>query len=454
MSSKAASDTAPPTTSPSTLRQFPLCEGYLEKLALGRNPISGSRGWKRRYVFVLPEGLGTCHRNPRESSGAQAALAKDGTVHHLRPSVAKNFIPFEQRASTGTGHLYVRGDTVPTSCYLLTDLAMTRNSHVPCDTTANGITCDDVDPSADDHARRGSGAGTTRYFYFGVTFEEYRKRYTLFLRTPDALLYLQFTTYLRLYLHEGSRATVIPVAHPLELHHTPPVDVNIRKHVLGGGRGRAAEGPASASYYVPSRYTYVRDPDPCTTDELRKARQLVLSWDAGEMARLVVPAMHFIRGVRRTAVATPDAAERHVLGLRRRTPSEHARDVAARLDTVGALLPDGAYDQREGDEGPAAPQEAEAGAGPSGRAGAKRAEGEEPVSLPSENHNGLSDDTVRAANRRQPSAYHTDPLPVPEPAAAPAGPLAPDDRCVATEPFSATSSPGPTAARRGSGRKA
>jgi len=157
----------------------------------------------------------------------------------------------------------------------------------------------------------GSGIRTTPegdivYYYFALSFEEHHNRYLLFLRTSSAQEYIKWTTNLRLYVHEGSARTVVPVVHPLESNRPPPRDVNYRRIQKMEKRD---ELHGREPYEVPMQLVNLRDPDACPLDVLRKVTHLALEWNEGERERIVGRAAALQRRYSMTSAASDSLTE-------------------------------------------------------------------------------------------------------------------------------------------------
>lgn len=302
---------------------MPICEGWLEKHSIGRTIFSTS-GWHKRFFFVTPDGIGYSHRNPRESKSRSTSANRP-----LKPSVAQSFIPFGKRQD-GVYQL--------NPVYLLQDASAARHPCVPPN-SSNGICCgrsqssgssvkccspqilslsdaiaDDAGHSShsvDRSLSSSSGmettpAGDTVYYYFALSFEEHRNRYILFLRTPSAQEYIKWTTNLRLYVHEGSARTVVPVVHPLESNRPPPRDVNYRRIQKMKKRD---ELHGREPYEVPMQLVNMRDPDACSLNVLHRVTHLALEWNEGERERIVARATALQRRYSMTSAASDSLTE-------------------------------------------------------------------------------------------------------------------------------------------------
>ncbi|AIN98949.1 hypothetical protein LPMP_250860 [Leishmania panamensis] len=262
---------AEPLAAKQTLSQPapPLCEGWLEKLALCRG-LFAKKGWHRRYVFATHEGLGLCHTNPRDKGNC--ARGRPLRIRH-----AKSFISFVKRRN---------GEMELQPVYIVDDVSAARHPEAPkksyngiCSETMSLIEGTSNSTSTRDLSRftSATNGNSCTYYYFGLTFEEYSRRYLLLFRTTSPQEYIKWTTCLPLYVHEGSASRIVPLGHPLEAGRQQPIDVNHRRLTE-----RREWRLPNATFYL--------DPDPCTLAEHLKVRRLCLSWDEGERRRLFTTA--------------------------------------------------------------------------------------------------------------------------------------------------------------------
>lgn len=301
----------------------PLCEGWIEKFALCRGMFA-SKGWHRRYAFLTNEGLGLCHTNPRDKGGCLAG-------HPLKPSQAKSFIPFEKKR---------HGETELAPVYVVDDVSAARHPEVP-QRSHNGI-CSESMSSADgaslgastkDVTRTGSGLHSSgngcTFYYFGLTFEEHRKRYLLLLRTSSPQEYIKWTTYLPLYVHEGSASRIVPMGHPLEAGRQQPVDLNHR---------RLTEKRESV---LPCAVTFYLDPDPCTPEEYAKLRRTCLGWNEGERERLFSSAMARVRAL---CGASESTASDSIASVQDQSEKDYREYVFSQFEELAPVMAD--YESR------------------------------------------------------------------------------------------------------------
>ncbi|GET89178.1 hypothetical protein, conserved [Leishmania tarentolae] len=261
----------------------PLCEGWLEKFALCRGMFT-KRGWHRRYAFVTHQGLGLCHTNPRDKGNEL-----DGRP--LKILHATSCIPFGKKRN---------GEVQLQPVYFIGDVTAARHPEVP-QKCHNGICSDTVSLAEGGSSTVSvcdltSNGNTCTYYYFGLSFEEHRKRYLLLLRTSSPKDYIMWTTYLPLYVHEGSAPRIVPMGHPLEAGRPQPIDLNYR---------RLTEKRESL---LPSTVTFYVDPNPCTFDEHLKVRRLCLNWDEGEHRRLFTTAVERVRSLCGVSESTASAS--------------------------------------------------------------------------------------------------------------------------------------------------
>ncbi|KPI88340.1 hypothetical protein ABL78_2579 [Leptomonas seymouri] len=292
--------------------QLPICEGWLEKYALCRG-LFATKGWHRRYAFVTHDGIGFCHTNPREKGHHPANRP-------LRASAAKTFIPFSCRR---------RGEVELEPVYFIEDVSAARHPAIP-QHSHNGI-CSDTfssDEAGNPSASANSGSRTgviaahnsCTYYYFGLSFQEHRKRYLLLLRTDSPQEYIKWTILLPLFVHEGSATRLVPPGHPLEAGRPPPVDVNYRRLAVKKG----VAPPSSVPFYF--------DPDPCTVDEYEKVRRMCLSWDEGEREHLFQWAANRIQCL---CKPSDRAASDSLTEQQEQSEEEHRRSIGHQFDVLG-----------------------------------------------------------------------------------------------------------------------
>lgn len=303
-----------------------MCEGWVEKYALCRGMFA-AKGWHRRYAFLTNDGIGFCHSNPREKGNMPSNRP-------IRASVAKTFIPFARKH---------RGEVALEPVYVIDDVSAARHPAVP-QRSHNGICSETVSSSdngnslsvsAKDLTKAGhhnnhnnmhnnNCGGSCTYYYFGLSFEEHHKRYLLLLRTDSAQEYIKWTTYLPLFVHEGSATRLVPLGHPLEAGRPQPVDVNHR---------RLTDKKEST---LPSSVTFYFDPDPCTADEYVKVRRMCLGWDEGEREHLFQLATYRVECMckQNDTTAMENLAEMQV-----QSEEEHRREVGHQFDVLGPSVP-------------------------------------------------------------------------------------------------------------------
>ncbi|KPA79514.1 hypothetical protein ABB37_05338 [Leptomonas pyrrhocoris] len=295
--------------------QPPLCEGWLEKYALCRGMFI-AKGWHRRYVFITNDGIGFCHTNPREKGVYPANRP-------LRASLAKTFIPFTRRR---------RGELELEPVYFIGDVSAARHPAVP-QHSHNGI-CSEVVSSSDGGSLNGlakdlkntDGAAASHsctYYYFGLSFEEHRRRYLLLLRTDSPQAYMKWTIVLPLFVNEGSATRLVPAGHPLEAGRPPPLDVNYRRLT----DKKKSTLPNSVGFYF--------DPDPCTAEEYEKVCRMCLDWDEGEREHLFQWAANRIQCM---CKQSDDSATDALTTLQEQTEEEHRRDVGHQFDVLGPAV--------------------------------------------------------------------------------------------------------------------
>lgn len=353
----------------SSMQECPMfCEGWLEKYSLGRSMFS-SKGWHRRYFFLNAEGLGYAHRNPRNGKKTNAqespsTLIRDDDPtkpaaehqanlrynllphkHPIKPSAAKCFIPFGRKLSDTTN-----GEKTTTSVGLLpvyllenADVAQHPEVRAQC---RNGVCCE-----KSSHSATSPEPGGDYYYYFGLSFEEKKKRFLLLLRTRNVQTYLKFKYYLRMYVHEASQYTLIPVAHPLEVNKAIPVDTN-RNRILSCNGNRAADTKTS-SVSTPSnlnqkpgfvlggsamQLNYYRDPDPCSLDEMRRIRKVFSAWDDGARERVLSTKTDELATLVRLLSLSLSACESEVQRLRAESPEQYTECTVLRR--LADLSPD------------------------------------------------------------------------------------------------------------------
>jgi hypothetical protein len=267
-----------------------------------------AKGWHRRYAFLTNDGIGFCHTNPREKGTYPANRP-------LKASVAKTFIPFARRH---------RGEVELEPVYVVDDVSAARHPAVP-QHSHNGICSESLSShdggSVNDAAKDVTKASySCTYYYFGISFEEHRKRYLLLLRTDSPQEYIKWTTFLPLFVHEGSATRLVPLGHPLEAGRPQPVDVNHR---------RLTDKKEST---LPSSVTFYFDPDPCTADEYAKVRRMCLGWDEGEREHLFQWAIHRVESLCKQSDST---ATESLMELQEMSEEEHRRDVCSQFDVLG-----------------------------------------------------------------------------------------------------------------------
>lgn len=179
--------------------------------------VHQEEGWRRRYAFATHEGLGLCHANPGDKVSVLAGRP-------LKILHAKSFIPFAKKRN---------GEVELQPVYAVVDVSAARHPKAP-QKSHNGICSETVSL-----AEGGSSTASVRdltsngnkctYYYFGLSFEEHRKRYLLLLRTSSPQDYIMWTTYLPLYVHEGSASRIVPTGHPLEAGRPQQIDLNYRR---------------------------------------------------------------------------------------------------------------------------------------------------------------------------------------------------------------------------------
>ncbi|KAL7701668.1 hypothetical protein NQL31_004911 [Lotmaria passim] len=294
--------------------QPPICEGWIDKYALCRG-VFATKGWHRRYVFLTNDGIGFCHSNPREKGNQPANRP-------LKASLAKTFIPFARKR---------QGEVELEPVYIIDDVSAARHPAVP-QHSHNGICSETV--SSNEVNGAGSPNASARdltktprsctYYYFGLTFEEHRKRYLLLLRTDSPREYIKWTTFLPLFVHEGSAARLVPLGHPLEAGRPQPVDVNYR---------RLTDKKEST---LPSSVTFYFDPDPCTADEYVKVRRMCLGWDEGEKEHLFQSAVDRVTCL---CKESDDTATESLTEMQLMSEEQHRRDVERQFDVLGPGVP-------------------------------------------------------------------------------------------------------------------
>ncbi|TPP48943.1 hypothetical protein CGC20_26810 [Leishmania donovani] len=290
----------------------PLCEGWLEKFALCRGMFT-KKGWRRRYAFATHEGLGLCHANPRDKGSGLAGRP-------LQMLHAKSFIPFVKKRN---------GEVELQPVYVVDDVSAARHPEAP-QKSHNGICSETVSL-----AEGGSSTASLRdltsngskctYYYFGLSFEEHRKRYLLLLRTSSPQDYIMWTTYLPLYVHEGSASRIVPMGHPLEAGRPQPIDLNYR---------RLTEKRESM---LPSTVTFYIDPDPCTVDEHVKVRRLCLDWDEGERRRLFTSAVDRVRSLCGISESTASAS---IAKMQDKSEEEYRKVVSSLFEELSPAVPE------------------------------------------------------------------------------------------------------------------
>ncbi|KAG5477214.1 hypothetical protein LSCM4_04432 [Leishmania orientalis] len=295
----------------------PLCEGWLEKFALCRGMFS-KKGWHHRYAFITHEGLGLSHRNPRDKGNCLPG-------HPLEMSHAQSFIPFSKKRN---------GEIEIQPVYFVDNVSAARHPEVP-KKSYNGICSESMSvteggsngASACTPARTASATSGNNctYYYFGLTFEEHRKRYLLLLRTSSPQEYIKWTTYLPLYVHEGSASRIVPLGHPLEAGRPQPIDLNHR---------RLTENREST---LPSPVTFYIDPDPCSLNEYFKVRRLCLDWDEGERGRLFTTAVERVRSL---CGKSESDASGSIAGMQDQSEEEYRNAVSSLFEELSPALPD------------------------------------------------------------------------------------------------------------------
>ncbi|KAG5477480.1 hypothetical protein CUR178_05184 [Leishmania enriettii] len=309
----------------------PLCEGWLEKLALCRGVFS-KKGWHHRYAFITREGLGLSHRNPRDKGDCLPGQALE-MLH------AQSFIPFSKKRN---------GEIEIQPVYFVDDVSAARHPEVP-KKSYNGICSESMSITEGSSygasvytpartASATSGSNCT-YYYFGLTFEEHRKRYLLLLRTSSPQEYIKWTTYLPLYVHEGSASRIVPLGHPLEAGRPQPVDLNHK---------RLTENREST---LPNPVTFYIDPDPCSLSEYFKVRRLCLDWDEGERGRLFTTAEERVRSL--CGKSKSDASE-SIAEMQDQSEEEYRNSVSFLFEELSPALPDfeEEYSPRSGKDAP------------------------------------------------------------------------------------------------------
>ncbi|CAD2217221.1 hypothetical protein AGDE_12570 [Angomonas deanei] len=310
--------TAPP-------RKFPICEGWLDKMPLNRGFFS-AKGWKKRYCFVVREGFGYGHKNPREGAASTG-------VRHLRPADAKVFIPFEKKKRSGSASFLNEVSLLPV--YVIRDVSATGHPDLPTK-CVDGVCCMMSETTVGGDVPSSSKC---MHYYFALTFEEHKKRYMLFLRTSDVSTYINFVTYLPIYVHVGSAQTLIPVAHPLEVEKPIPVDMHVKKY---GSPVANVKNNNGKGYYYPSTYEYTEDPDPCMESEKKSIRRQVLSWDAGEAARVK---HKIVLAKKLKEKVTAEGAGSILVD-----PDTVLAEAIKEFDVLGVSVPEEEYDRKGGRE--------------------------------------------------------------------------------------------------------
>ncbi|KAG5476953.1 hypothetical protein LSCM1_05286 [Leishmania martiniquensis] len=295
----------------------PLCEGWLEKFALCRGMFS-RKGWHQRYAFVTHEGLGLSHANPRDKGNCLPGQP-------LRMTHARTFIPFAKRRN---------GEVELQPVYVVDDVSAARHPEVP-KKSYNGICSESMSlteggsngASTRDLAKTASinSGNSCTYYYFGLTFEEHRKRYLLLLRTSSPQEYIKWTTFLPLYVHEGSASRIVPLAHPLEVGRPQPIDLNHR---------RLTEKREST---LPSAVTFYLDPDPCAFSEYVRVRRACLDWDEGERQRLFTTAVERVRSL---CGKSETAASESIAGLQDQSEEEYRNAVSSLFEELSPAVPE------------------------------------------------------------------------------------------------------------------
>ncbi|KAG5502817.1 hypothetical protein JKF63_04585 [Porcisia hertigi] len=293
----------------------PLCEGWLEKYALCRGLFS-REGWHCRYAFVTHEGLGLCHKNPRDKGNCIPGRP-------LRKLHAKWFIPFAKKR---------RGEVKLQPVYVVEDVSAARHPAVP-QKSCNGICSESVClagrasnfTSPGDLTRITSEMNYCTYYYFGITFEEGRKRYLLLLRTHLPQEYIKWTTLLSLYVHQGSASRIVPQGHPLEVGRAQPIDVNHRRLT----RKRESTMPHAATFYP--------DPDPCSLHNYANIRRVCFSWDEGERERLFTGAVWRVRSLCGESQSTASGS---IAEVQDQSIEEHRKAVSSLFEKLSPAFPE------------------------------------------------------------------------------------------------------------------
>ncbi|KAK7200367.1 hypothetical protein NESM_000090700 [Novymonas esmeraldas] len=294
----------------------PLCEGWIEKYALCRGMFA-SKGWHRRYAFATHEGLGLCHSNPRSKSGSCVP------GRPLRPSHAKTFVPFVRRR---------HGEVEMQPVYMIDDVSAARHPAVPqqghngiCSETMSSAEGGSTHTAAAAASSSTNGSGGGMYYYFGLTFEEHHKRYLLLLRTPSPQEYIKWTTYLPLYVHEGSATRMVPLGHPLEAGRPQPTDVNHRRLT----EKRETTLPSAISFHL--------DPDPCSAEEYTKIRRTCLNWDEGERGRVFASAAARVRSL---CGQSESAASESIAEVQDQSAEEYGMAVSSLFEELSPAMPE------------------------------------------------------------------------------------------------------------------
>ncbi|CBZ27653.1 conserved hypothetical protein [Leishmania mexicana MHOM/GT/2001/U1103] len=271
------------------------------------------KGWHRRYAFATHEGFGLCHANPRDRGNGLAGRP-------LKMLHAKSFIPFAKRRN---------GEVELQPVYVVDDVSAARHPEAP-QKSHNGICSETVSL-----AEGGSSTASVRdltsngskctYYYFGLSFEEHRKRYLLLLRTSSPHDYIMWTTYLPLYVHEGSASRIVPIGHPLETGRPQPIDLNHRRLT----EKRESMLPSTVAFYL--------DPNPCTFDEHVKVRRLCLNWDEGERRRLFTTAADRVRSLCGISESTASAS---IAKMQDKSEEEYRKVVSSLFEELSPSVPE------------------------------------------------------------------------------------------------------------------
>ncbi|CAG9575097.1 conserved hypothetical protein [Leishmania major strain Friedlin] len=270
------------------------------------------KGWRRRYALATHEGLGLCRANPRDKVSVLAGRP-------LKILHAKSFIPFAKKRN---------GEVEMQPAYVVDDVSAARHPEAP-QKSHNGICSGAVSL-----AEGGSSTASVRdltsndnkctYYYFGLSFEEHRKRYLLLLRTFSPQDYIIWSTYLPLCGHEGSTSRIVPTGHPLEADRPQPIDHNYR---------RLTEKRESM---LPSTVTLYLDPNPCTVGERVKVRRLCLDWDEGERRRIFTTAVDRVRSLCGISESTGSAS---IAKMQDKSEEECRKVVSSLFEELSPAMP-------------------------------------------------------------------------------------------------------------------